>query len=268
MLARVNTNTSHIVMHCLSQAGEERTWDKNGKQGTAAIARSIATGRGAGRTRYLQANMKQLDPIAAAVLLDIRHRLGDGWIPEAREITDYNSLAMAFLGREDCYTPLHCDQASAANYAAALMEDHAVSKAGLATWDCINPQSVPAADQWLKDKAAQGYTGTGRSKGNWERGLAGGVFLGEEDLQALEQFLGDGSVMRLVQVAGTVVRIPPGWVHQVYNTLPCMKVAAEEYHLVDAGAYALLQLHILPLFGGALPDYMAVNQVVGVALRR
>jgi hypothetical protein len=105
------------------------------------------------------------------------------------------------------------------------------------------------------------------SYGNSALGLNGVAFLGEENLKEVKSRLTTicpGCVVTLYQYVSEVIHVPHGWVHQVVNLQPCLKVACNVYDPLHYHAYALTAETIAsPFFGNVMAeDYMAVNAVV------
>ena len=79
---------------------------------------------------------------------------------------------------------------------------------------------------------------------------------------------GTDNVQIIAQEAGTVVTIPPGWVHWVYNLRPCMKVAWDPTDPTLLHKYELAWREIVGKhIGAAMPvDYAATLRALVVAV--
>lgn len=249
-------------------AAADDGWDEN-KHGNAKIAQAVASGQGTGHTKYLTTNLALFDETAAAELLQLREHVPYTVLPATRGITDVVRIAVVLLGGIGKWTRLHMDWAAAWNLAVALLGCDLTLP--LAVWVFIAPWAVAMANEWLKKR--KGKKG---SKGNFHLGLglAGNdIFLGDEDVRALEAHLNAQcgprrSLVVLEQKAGDLVRVPPGWVHQVVNKQRCLKIAGEVYDEADFARYGLhMQAIASPIFGPQMfPDYTALSRVVDQAL--
>ncbi len=130
----------------------------------------------------------------------------------------------------------------------------------VAAWLFIAPRAAAPTDLWLRDR---GHV----------NGLAGNPRLGEEEVAALKLALaglglGDGCVVEVQQRAGDMVHVPPGWIHQVVNMRPCLKLAWDFADLTRMHLYIRAANEIgAPLFGDALAaDYMGVRPMLGLLL--
>ena len=77
------------------------------------------------------------------------------------------------------------------------------------------------------------------------------------------------SVFYIHQGPGTIISVPPGWVHCVINLLACCKVAWDFFDMKHLASYAALRRDICsPLFRGEgiADDYMAVAPVISKAV--
>jgi hypothetical protein len=200
----------------------------------------------------------------------------------ARGINDIGLSTLVILGGVGTGTGFHLDWTQAYNIAFSV--GTAVTAGSvLAVWTFINPLLVGEADNWVKQnimvippppkKKARGEQQQQQSR--WPLGFAGSpdrVHLkgGELDrFLAYIQQLGsdlriDNPVVQLQQKAGQLVYVPPGWVHQVVNLSPNVKVAWDYYIADNFHKYAQLQHRIACKFfrGGMAQDYMSFNMVM------
>ena len=79
---------------------------------------------------------------------------------------------------------------------------------------------------------------------------------------------GTDNVQIIAQEAGTLVTIPPGWVHWVYNLRPCMKVAWDPTDPTLLHKYVLAWRDVVcKHIGAAMPvDYAATLRALVVAV--
>ncbi len=109
----------------------------------------------------------------------------------------------------------------------------------------------------------------------WPKGFAsphGHVLLTGDDLARFLEWMDahkaelevDEPVVQLWQQAGEMVVIPPGWVHQVENLKPNLKLAWDICNLDKVHHYVRVQQAIVaPVFKeGMSPDMMSVNMVL------
>jgi JmjC domain, hydroxylase len=97
-----------------------------------------------------------------------------------------------------------------------------------ARWDCFSPAAAKFLHSALMDTTLH----KPESYGNSALGLNGVVFLGDKDLEGVKRRVATacpGDVVTLNQSVGDVIHVPPGWVHQVVNLQPCLKVACDVY---------------------------------------
>ena len=95
--------------------------------------------------------------------------------------------------------------------------------------------------------------------------------LSHDQLHAAREYLSEKSgwqeemMLTVPQRPGDLVNVPPGWLHQVVTTAPCMKVAWDFFRSVQAmPTLASTHSKLLSRFTKPTnaPDYMALQEVV------
>jgi hypothetical protein len=233
---------------------ERRKGDRSTPEQAAKIA--LGTSRA-----YLSSTLDLM--VRTAILLHtIRNWFADGLLSTVKHITDKNRLTLVLLGGAGSGTGLHLDWTQAYNIALALASTGAGDV--LAIWVGIAPCAVAAADAWLRSLKLEGSNQRLFPEGLRTKGR---VRLDDNMVHQLQLHLsnlhGSNSVVVLEQRHGQVVYMPPGWVHQVTNKEPCVKLAWDYYEPSNFGKYALVHDMAAKLFGDAMADdYVSVHQVV------
>lgn len=212
----------------------------------------------------------------------IRKAFPSGLLAAARGVNDIGFSTLVILGGVGTGTGFHLDWTQAYNIAFSVGAAVAADSV-LAVWTFINPLMVGAADNWVKDivifpkkRARSGQQQQQVGKSRWPLGFAGSpndrVHLKGSDLdrfleamQKLGTDMGvDNPVVRLEQRAGELVYVPAGWVHQVVNLSPNVKVAWDYYSADNFHKYAQLQYRIASKFfrQASAKDYMSVNMIL------
>lgn len=234
-----------------------QAWTPKAKEKFLKQVKAIACGKKC--NKYFAVNLSKLYKKGpAAALHELREKLSGELVKSARNLTDAKRSSLVFLGAGQSCTGLHLDWTEAYNRAFAV-GDVDVSKP-VAEWLFIAPSAIHEADKYLRDHVH-------------EDGLMleSRIHLSGKDFKDFVAFMNQNGAdrVRIVkQFAGTLVHVPPGWVHQVTNLQPCLKLAWDVYERANYGAYALLQQRIAsPLFGTAMaPDYMALSAAIQVVL--
>jgi JmjC domain, hydroxylase len=234
-------------------------WDGQLPKGGVDCVKDVASQEGVGITWYYNAG--DFDPATSEPLrLYGESCLPKGMVPAAPALDDTCRSTRYILGSRSSSTPLHVHKTDAWNVLAGVGGDE--SDAPKVRWDCFHPKVASSLH-----RAIQGLNLHKGSYGRYGDGLKGHVFIQEEDFSVVRTTMESilpGSVVTLMQGIGDVIHVPPGWVHQVYNMAPCVKVACHVYDPTHSHAYALTSRYIAsPLFGDAMrEDHMAVNDVV------
>lgn len=228
--------------------------DKKGF-GTQKQIESIVNGKN--KVLYLSNN---LSLYVKDLLHDIRNKF-DGLILASRELTDLYRASLILLGGATTKTGLHLDWTEAYNIAFAIGTSSLSDP--LAVWTFLHPSLAEQANAWL-------------IQNGFEKGFqtAGRAFLSDDRVSAFKTAMdalmpgGSGGVLVVEQRAGDMVYVPPGWIHQVYNLQPCLKLAWDFYATEHFAIYSMLQSRIAaPLFGAEMADdYMGSNWVLGKML--
>ena len=84
-----------------------------------------------------------------------------------------------------------------------------------------------------------------------------GSELTDHDIHELQA---KGMAVVIEQTHGSVVHVPAGWLHAVYNKRPCIKLAIDYMEKRNAALYMLVQQLIAEYIGPlAAPDYMPTS---------
>lgn len=179
----------------------------------------------------------------------MRRCFGCMWWPKHPITSVYDSTLM-LLGAYGTGTGLHVDWSEAVNLALAIDGQFGV----LATWLFISPLVIAELDEFLRADT--------RFKARFPNGLkgSGDVALNPEDMTAIKGRFPPGCVYVVEQSAGMCVRVPPGWIHAVWNCKPCLKLAFDFYVTSHFRFYQLSHANTAPFFTNA-PDYMGWMQV-------
>jgi hypothetical protein len=222
-------------------------WPKGQKHGGCENAKAVAAGQHQGYLKVNLTHFHQGNP-----LLGIRMMFA-GLALYARGFTDSVRSCLILLGAVGMFTGLHIDWTEAYNIAFATCGENVGEV--LAVWVFIHPSIIHQVSEWLKAKTGKSFSDTS-------------IHLTTELVSQLQAFANGimpcgGGVVVLNQCAGDMVYVPPGWVHQVTNALPCLKVAWDFYEDAHWALYA--QMHhkiIVPLFGSQMAeDYMGFARI-------
>ncbi len=125
----------------------------------------------------------------------------------------------------------------------------------IATWTFIDPESAEAADAWVRENIEEASNGIA------------GYRMEVADVKRLQAALPEGHVRVLEQYSGDTVVVSPGWIHQVQNHQPCLKLAFDVFVASSFPAYidSWLQVASKVTADGNATDYMAVNDVLAYA---
>lgn len=217
--------------------------------------------------------------MATVFFFGIRKAFPSGLLAAARGVNDIGFSTLIILGGIGTGTGFHLDWTEAYNIAFSVGAAVAADSV-LAVWTFINPLLISSADRWIKEnltglgvprpkKKARGeQQQVGKSR--WPLGFAGSpdnrVHLKGPLLDRYAEVgVGvDNPIVQLEQRAGELVYVPAGWVHQVVNLSPNVKVAWDYYSADNFHKYAQLQYRIASKFfrGGMAKDYMSFNMVM------
>jgi hypothetical protein len=230
---------------------------------TRDIAVEVAGGLG-DTTRYLKPSVEAFPPDARDAFLRIRKMFPCDSKPGERGVSDLASTMLVLLGGIGSHTPFHLDWTQALNVAYAV--GCASNDEVLSEWVFINPSAIPVADAWLRSQSR----GRGRPFANGFSSEGGVCLRGS----TLERFIGSltklhrDNVVVCRQRHGEMVVVPPGWIHQVTNLKPNIKLAWDTIDHRQFAAYALLHTSIATKYfrGVMAEDYMAVNRVIEIEL--
>ena len=138
----------------------------------------------------------------------------------------------------------------------------------LAVWLFIHPEALPALEAWLLSKGHKKVAPYGcLARYEPGKGVKTRVYIRRSEFPALRDALRSPAAglcvaepMHVIeQHAGEVVHVPSGWVHQVENLAPSLKMAWDYYDGRHMGRYARAHRTVVaPFFGPSqAPDYMA-----------
>ena len=222
------------------------------------------------------------------------HAVEWGWL-NGREVNDPSSSTLLLMGLPGRGTGFHVDWSEAYNVALPLVKVgspvglsvvstlpmsalHCTSSftqpqctclqtkpdSPVARWDFINPVKAEAAAHFVKKWRATGFVDD-RTK----------LHLTKPQVDELQAAMGtdpanqQADVFSMHQFVGDRVHVPPGWLHQVTNVQPCMKLAWDFYDKAHMAAYvASWQLIASGVTRENAEDYMAVGRVLVQAIRK
>jgi hypothetical protein len=244
---------------------------KPGKAGTATEAEKVTKGKS---VEYLTATLVYF---LSSLWHTIRQCWPSGMVAGARALNDYQNSTLIMLGGLGTFTGFHLDWTEACNIAFSV---GAPTAAAVAVWVFIHPLMLGVADAWLREQKHSIGQGTKRREiASYPNGFASDirVHLEGEQLQAFRDHLEahkeshkaaigvENATVVLHQHAGDMVHVPVGWVHQVTNLSPCVKVAWDLYIPHHTHMYIELIHRIASkVFGTQMAlDYMGANSVLG-----
>jgi hypothetical protein len=224
---------------------------KGGGGFTLKDVKQIVEGRGE-KDQYCSVTLADIDN-------GLFHVIRQGWnielLPEHNSIADMWTTTLLLLGGKGTGTGLHMDWAEACNTAYAVggasssPGDEPWSKHILAQWVFFSPFVLDDLHVWLQ---TLGHLG----------GLADKPTLTMKQIRLARQRFGDKMVV-MDQTPGAKVYVPPGWVHQVVNKKPGIKMACEVAHNEHFGVYALMHKVAARYCGPhRAEDYMGMNLVL------
>lgn len=208
--------------------------DENDKQASKPeVVEAVAAGKS---SKYISLTLSLFSKVFAATLFTIRAAFAHGMLVSCKGVTDVLKLTLILLGGLGTHTPFHLDYTQALNVAFSVGGS---SSDVLAVWVCIAPFAIHTADTWIKQQKKN------KKAFIFPQGFAtkGKVFLARP---LLDTFIYEmnanipNSVVIVPQRHGQVVYVPPGWIHQVTNLQPCLKVAFDYYDPKHFGVYALV----------------------------
>lgn len=183
----------------------------------------------------------------------------------ARDINDFGTSTIIFVGRDGSKTELHMDRACAKNI--AFGADWLGEGEVLAEWLFVLPQHLQSLLQWAdaaETQDAKHVTLTHNIKvsDDLPDKLVSRSYITDAGVKALLSHPDRHNWVKIVQQRhGEMVQVPVGWAHQVTNRKPCLKVAWDCYDPADLGTVFQLtswlrNLGRLNLF---VQDYLTVE---------
>ena len=205
--------------------------------------------------KYFKFNFKY-GPGESNVIAQMFHEFmkGISFLQIAETVTHLNLM---FFGLSGTGTAIHNDPASALNVAYAVDEFNPALP--VSQWMFVHPSKAADVDNWMKQR----FSGNGL-------GVYDKVWK-EEDMIALQQFLGKQFVHIISQFSGGMVQVPPGWMHAVTNIQACVKFAVEYVTLNNMPTYAMAFNQVNRMYGEANPapyirfGLIAINMIMNAA---
>lgn len=218
----------------------------------------VGTAKKAGDSKYLVIDLSRLPN--AHLLHAIRDLFPSGLLQDMLGTTDTKRATLIMLGGRGTHSPVHIDWTSAFNITWAIHIEHIHDV--LAEWLFIAPWAVEPAVAWIiehmGDEFPDGFAAPSILTGH-RLHLKGAM------RQAFLDAFSRNDVFLVEQRAGDVVVVEPGWMHQVTNLQPNIKMAWDRFDPRDFGTYALLHTSIICKHfckGTQAPDYMAFYKVI------
>lgn len=249
----------------------QQRWNDDGKGGTSTEAFDVA--RGLNTSSYLSSTL--INFILVAVWFTIRKAFNTGMMAAARGVNDIGLSTLIMLGGVGTGTGFHLDWTEAYNIAFSVGAAVAADTV-LAVWVFINPLCVGEADAWIKGtiKTSKRKHSQSTQPSRWPEGFASSadnrVHLKGGDLERFLEYMRSlatpNPVVILEQKPGQLVHVPPGWVHQVTNMSPNVKVAWDYYDASNMHKYTELQYKLASRYfkGSMARDYMSFNMIMSV----
>jgi len=170
--------------------------------------KKIVKGRGR-QSDYITVTLRDLAP---HTFHTIRTSLNIQLITEQYQFTNDLKTSLLLLGAKITGTGLHMDWAEAINIS-YVVDQNQSDDTLLAKWVFFDSVALDELNSWLKEIGYQG-------------GLSSKVLLNENELLLAHTKFGDKMIV-IHQTPCSKVYVPPGWVHQVVNQKPCIKLACE-----------------------------------------
>lgn len=229
--------------------------------------------KGTNTSSYLSSTL--INFILVAVWFTIRKAFSTGMMAAARGVNDIGLSTLIILGGVGTGTGFHLDWTEAYNIAFSV--GAAATDTVLAVWVFINPLLVGEADAWIKGTiktSKRKHSQSTQVSSRWPEGFASSaedrVHLKGDDLERfveyMHSFATPNPVVMLEQKPGQLVHVPPGWVHQVTNMSPNVKVAWDYYDANNMHKYVELQHKLASRYfkGSMARDYMSFNMIMSV----
>ncbi len=126
----------------------------------------------------------------------------------------------------------------------------------LATWLFVGPSALDDMDAWVQS------VGKGPLLRHPDGRESKDVFVTEQEMAAAHDALGSDKVVMLQQCAGDEVHVPPGYVHWVFNRMPCVKFAYDAMRLENLPAYVHAGCTVNSRISNNATDYMYVRACI------
>lgn len=195
------------------------------------------------------------------------------------EITaaSYKTLLLATFRPEKCATHIHADWTEAMNTAFALTGGPELSEAAQAVLRAVGTEfgeeAKGALALWVFFKPS--FVASGQLAA-WLKANQHGCLRTGQITLSIKQIIqlwndptAKGMIRVVFQKAGTRVTIPPGWVHQVTNLRPNLKVAWERMRRGHMSLYAVaLTTIICTQMGKMADDYVRFRAALWADARR
>lgn len=210
--------------------------------------------------RAVAAAQQKLDAAKAAVPNSSDKPSRSGRVPAAvREAKEALDAAEAALEAHDTLWQQHKQawdrqQQQQAAQAAGDASPEAAAAAGGAS------QAAAAAAAGGPSQAASGGFAnalTAEEEG-WLASMFSYCFLTADEMQQVQAALGDRYAVLLQQRGGQGVSVPIGWMHWVFNLMPCIKIAWEVARAEELAAAAVMQRRLRCKTVGQALDYLCL----------
>lgn len=196
---------------------------------------------------------------AQQVLQDVQRRfrdMGFGGVEKCRTLKDVSRSVLLLLGGTGQGTPVHCDRTEAFNVAFALAEY--LKDGPLARWVFFEPRAASLVLEYMNKHHVRSN----------DRMLLDECAI-EQLGKHLEAELGSKAMHIVDQYSGEIIHVQTGFLHQVCNLQPCVKLAFDYVDTSEVCAYAWLHREVIAKMTGAYgppTDYMAVLHTIVQAI--
>jgi hypothetical protein len=213
--------------------------------------------------RAVAAAQQKLDAVKAAVPNSSDKPSRSGRVPVAvREAKEELDAAEAALEQHDTQWEKHkqaweLQQQQQAAQAAGDASPEAAAAAGSAS-----QAAAAAAAGGPSQAAAAAAAGVANAltaeEEGWLASLFSYCFLTADEMQQVQEALGDRYAVLLEQRGGQGVSVPIGWMHWVFNLMPCIKIAWEVARAEQLAAAAVMQRRLRCKTVGQALDYLCL----------
>jgi len=165
--------------------------------------------------------------------------------------SDLCTTSLLFFAKEGDATGFHLDWADACNVAFGIGGRTQRVAEPVSTWYLLHPSAFEAAMVHIEE------VGQGRFFGRGHGELDEGAFV------ELGASLPEGALLVIQQCAGDLISVPPGWMHAVFSTQPCVKLAWDSASESKIVSYALnWRDRLCRMRGENAQDYVALMSLL------